>query len=435
MRLRALLIVAILGAVAAFGRGAFAAQSSHTIYAFGNPAGEFGLPASPQDDGEFPKGTLRFVPAVGRIFGTTAAGGNESDCGTYFSIQPDGGDYQVVFRFSGNDGCSPRHDAFFYDADDRSLFGATQGHSNTGHVAYNDGQVLRLDPTGGAPQLVHAFKGSPSDGAEQHSAFATVPGSTLLFGQTAKGGRENTGLLYAVCPDGSCFYPLHDFAATEGDTPHGGLRLVGTNFWGMTRRGGPGGGGSVFFFPLQFANGVPQPGPITVVHYFTGHVGDGFQPEHGTLTPVTQKGRVVLYGLTKLGGTGDGVILQVDVAAQRYSTFYQFHGNVDGRYPYGTLRYDAASGYLYGTTSSGGTFGLGTVFRVKPAGFGSTGKIEPLYQFSGTAGDGAKPIDTLIVVGGRLYGVTVYGGTSQPSSDGTKHTGDGTIFALPLPQS
>ena len=430
----ALLCVVASSAALVFGGAALAAQTNHTIYAFGNQSGEFALPASPEDDGEFPKGTLNFVPTVGRIFGATAAGGNQTDCGTYFSILPDGTDYRVLFRFNGPDGCSPRHDAFFFDGDDRMLFGATQGHSNRGHIVYNDGQILRLDPAGGAPQVVHAFAGAPRDGSQQHSAFAAAPGTTLLFGQTAKGGSENTGLLYAVCPDGSCFYPLHDFVATEGDTPHGALLLVGNNFWGMTRGGGPGGGGSVFFFPLQFANGVPQPGPITVVHYFTGHVGDGYQPEHGTLTAVTQNGHVVLYGLTKLGGTGDGVILQVDVTTQRYNTFYQFHGTADGRNPYGSLRYDAASGYLYGTTSAGGKFGLGTVFRIRPSAFGAPGKIDTIYQFSGTGGDGAKPIDGVIFADGRLYGVTVYGGTSQASSDGSKHTGDGTIFSLPIPK-
>ena len=115
----------------AFGAGAaLAAQPNFTIYAFENPQGEFGFPASPAQDG-FAKGTLAFVASDGRLYGTTAAGGNPTGCGTVLSIAPDGSDIASLFRFSGPDGCSPRRDApSFSTTDDRMLYGATQGHSD-----------------------------------------------------------------------------------------------------------------------------------------------------------------------------------------------------------------------------------------------------------------------------------------------------------------
>ena len=83
----ALLCVVASSAALVFGGAALAAQTNHTIYAFGNQSGEFALPASPEDDGEFPKGTLNFVPTVGRIFGATAAG-RHSSIGAFSAHHP-----------------------------------------------------------------------------------------------------------------------------------------------------------------------------------------------------------------------------------------------------------------------------------------------------------------------------------------------------------
>jgi uncharacterized repeat protein (TIGR03803 family) len=120
------------------------------------------------------------------------------------------------------------------------------------------------------------------------------------------------------------------------------------------------------------------------------------------------------------------VIFQIDTATGSYSTFYQFTGtnDDDGADPYGSLLYDPVSGYLYGTTRLGGSHDDGTVFRIAPQTFGSTGSIQQFYHFDGTNGDGAKPIDNVIVDSGTVYGMTTEGGSSKD---------DGTIFAIPIP--
>jgi uncharacterized repeat protein (TIGR03803 family) len=72
-----------------------------------------------------------------------------------------------------------------------------------------------------------------------------------------------------------------------------------------------------------------------------------------------------------------------------------------------------AVGNLYGTTESGGLFGLGTVWKLTPSGTETV-----LYNFSGT--DGANPAYGSLMLDktGNLYGVTAYGGASN----------DGVIF-------
>jgi len=114
----ALLCVVASSAALVFGGAALAAQTNHTIYAFGNQSGEFALPASPEDDGEFPK-HAQFRPDRRRIFGATAAGGNQTDCGTYFSILPDGTDLSASFSGLTDRTAARPSRRILFDGDDR----------------------------------------------------------------------------------------------------------------------------------------------------------------------------------------------------------------------------------------------------------------------------------------------------------------------------
>lgn len=71
----------------------------------------------------------------------------------------------------------------------------------------------------------------------------------------------------------------------------------------------------------------------------------------------------------------------------------------------------AVGGTLYGTTSAGGANGKGgTVFSISPSG------SESILHSFGQGTDGADPLAGLINVKGTLYGTTSSGGTS---GDGT----------------
>lgn len=103
------------------------------------------------------------------------------------------------------------------------------------------------------------------------------------------------------------------------------------------------------------------------------------------------------------------------VQGQTFSVVHSFTGGTDGIHPMAGLVMDSA-GNLYGTTTSGGNFGEGTVFE-----YSSTGVETVLYSFTGGA-DGGDPEASLLMIGSALYGTTVSGGAS----------GAGTVFEVTL---
>lgn len=126
-----------------------------------------------------------------------------------------------------------------------------------------------------------------------------------------------------------------------------------------------------------------------------------------------------LYGTTSEGGTsGLGTVFRLKDTSGTWteSVIYNFAGGTgDGSYPYAGLL--LSGGVFYGTTYYGGTYGAGTVFSLSAS--GNTWTETVIYNFGG-AGDGANPHAPLTVSSGVLYGTTYNGGAS----------GDGTVFSL-----
>jgi uncharacterized repeat protein (TIGR03803 family) len=97
-------------------------------------------------------------------------------------------------------------------------------------------------------------------------------------------------------------------------------------------------------------------------------------------------------------------------------TLYSFTGTgSDGANPYAGLIADA-NGNLFGTTSLGGTYGFGTVFEVVNGGTAGAPKYDTgaatLYSFTALGSDGANPEAGLIAdANGDLFGTTSLGGT------------------------
>jgi uncharacterized repeat protein (TIGR03803 family) len=102
------------------------------------------------------------------------------------------------------------------------------------------------------------------------------------------------------------------------------------------------------------------------------------------------------------------------VQSQTFSVVHSFDWT-DGANPLGGLVMDA-SGNFYGTTSNGGAYSKGDVFKLS-----STGVVTVLYSFTG-GDDGGGPGAALILVGPALYGTAATGGTK----------GGGTVFEVAL---
>jgi uncharacterized repeat protein (TIGR03803 family) len=147
---------------------------------------------------------------------------------------------------------------------------------------------------------------------------------------------------------------------------------------------------------------VDATGTETVLYSFTGGT-DGTFPRAGLVRD--KQGN--LYGTTIGGGVwGSGTVFKVDTTGKE-AVLYSFgYTGGDGTYPWASLVRDA-KGNLYGTTFDGGAYDYGTVFKVD-----KSGKETVLYSFTGARGDGYYPIAGLVrdALSGNLYGTTSGGG-------------------------
>jgi uncharacterized repeat protein (TIGR03803 family) len=126
------------------------------------------------------------------------------------------------------------------------------------------------------------------------------------------------------------------------------------------------------------------------------------------------------YGTTSRGGAyQDGTIFKITPSGE-LTTLHSFSGS-DGFFPTAAL-FLASDGNFYGTTTQGGAYKNGTVFRFTP-----DGVLTVLHSFHDT--DGRQPAAPLIQgTDGILYGTTSEGG----SGTAPVQYGWGTIFKIAL---
>jgi uncharacterized repeat protein (TIGR03803 family) len=110
-----------------------------------------------------------------------------------------------------------------------------------------------------------------------------------------------------------------------------------------------------------------------------------------------------------------GTVFTISTSGKEH-VIHTFGKGGDGIGPLGRLV--AVNGTLYGTTSLGGDYGVGTVFSISP-----TGKEEHVIHSFASYSDGSYPYAGLLVFNGMLYGTTVGNATTLP----------GTVFELMLP--
>jgi uncharacterized repeat protein (TIGR03803 family) len=117
-----------------------------------------------------------------------------------------------------------------------------------------------------------------------------------------------------------------------------------------------------------------------------------------------------------------GSIFSIPVSGGPPTTLLSFnYGN--GQYPQGSLTLSGST--LYGMASQGGS-GYGTIFSIPVTG----GPPTTLFSFDGT--NGAYPFGSLTLSGSTLYGMTFGGG--QNFNDNILFSGNGTVFALTIPE-
>ncbi len=152
-------------------------------------------------------------------------------------------------------------------------------------------------------------------------------------------------------------------------------------------------------------------GVQTVLYNFAGG-SDGANPNGVLLRDKSGN----LYGTTTGGGVfGAGTVYKISSAGTE-SVLYSFTGKTDGSAPEGGVAMDGA-GNLYGTTTAGGAHGNGTVFKLTLA----NGKwLERVLYSFGTGTDGATPTAGVLLSGGKIFGTTSVGGTN----------GYGTVYEL-----
>jgi uncharacterized repeat protein (TIGR03803 family) len=342
-------------------------------------------------DGATPKaGLLR--DAAGNLYGTTYYGGT-SNFGTVFKLDTTG-EETVLHSFTGvPDGRYP-YAGLVRDAAG-NLYGTTY-YGGASNCFLGCGTVFMLDTTG-AETVLHSFTGVP-DGENPYAGVVRDQAGNL-YGTTVNGGAGGSGsygTVFKVDTTGTetVLYSFRN--GNNGVAPRAGLlRDPAGNLYG-TAFGGANNDGIVFKLDTTGAG--------TVLHTFTGEADgkDGVFPFAGLIRDAAGN----LYGTTSQGGAFGywGTVFKLDTTGKE-TVLYSFTGGADGSYPYAGLVRDPA-GNLYGSTKNGGVSNKGTVFKLDTAS-GET----LLHIFRGGTTDGAFPMASLVRdSAGNLYGTTSFGG-------------------------
>jgi uncharacterized repeat protein (TIGR03803 family) len=360
---------------------------------------------------EEPDATL-IADAHGNLYGVTPLNGTQEN-GTVYELSPRSGggwSYHILHVFKGEDGSSPQGKLLLDSLG--NLYGTTpQGGAN------DCGTVFQLAPMSGGQWMMttlHDFTGS--DG------FATIVGLTFdskgnLYGGNTGGGGNGAGVAFSMTPASNgqwTFTVIHRFSDASGEGGGPTTSLV------FDSKGNLYGGNINGIFVLT-PNGD---GTWTESAAYTFNTATDGQEPQGELT-FDAAGN--LYGTAVNGGKywpSGGTAFRLTPGTSGWSiTVLRNFGGKEGFYPYGGLVLDSA-GNAYGTTSQGGLYGKGIVFKLaRDANDHWTETI--LHHFTGGP-DGGVPIAGVLLDGSSsLYGTTAGGGVS-----GCGFSGCGVVFKL-----
>jgi uncharacterized repeat protein (TIGR03803 family) len=387
--------------------GAWAQNNYKVLYKFTGGA-----------DGGFPSASL-VLDQAGNLYGTTTFGGNQgacalSPCGVVFKLAP-GSDGRwkesVVYAFcpesTCSDGGNPYSNVIFDQAG--NLYGTTNSGGIGAGVVY---KLTRLNH-GWKESVLYSFTGRHDGGNPTTGLIFDSSGD--LYGTTGSGGAYQFGTVLKLTPQSRGAWTesvLYDF--TNGDD--GGEPTAGVisdsqgNLYGATLTGGKNQVGVIFkLSPAK--KGIWQ---ISVLHSFTGGRDGGF-PNAASLVMDTTGN---LYGTTSAGGAYEyGTVFKLTQSGGKWkeTVLHSFANGADGAMPYSTVVFDSA-GNLYGTTTQGGDLarcggsGCGVVFKLSPNSIGGW-KETTLHAFADDPG--VEPLAGVILdSAGNLYGTTRGDGTT-----------------------
>ena len=257
------------------------------------------------------------------------------------------------------------------------------------------------------------------DGTNGSSVAATplIDGSGNVFGTTTYGGSSGCGVVYELVNNGGGRYTnttLYTFTCgDDGGYPYGGVVMDSAgNLYGTAGEFGAYDAGVAF----ELVNKGCGSYRFEVIHTFSNSKGNG---PIGDL--VRFKGS--LYGVTVGGGGGIGgcgygqgkncgIVYRLTKSGGKWAetVLHIFNFQEDGYTPQAGVSLDSG-GNIYGTTFFGGSFGLGTVFKLSPQGGSfdapeSSGNYKEtiLYSFHGEV-DGCHIVSGVVLdSAGNLYG-------------------------------
>ena len=317
-------------------------------------------------DGFRPNGGL--VQATnGNLYGTTSYGGvncqEQLGCGTIFEVTATGA-VNTIYSFCSQPNCTDgRYPmAGLVQASNGNLYGTTYKGGNAGV-----GTVFEITPAGTLTTRYSFCSQANCTDGEYPVTPLIQAASGLLYGTTAWGGTSNDGTAFRITEKGK-FTTLHSFDGADGRLLEAGLvQATNKKFYGTAVYGGANGEGTVFEMTAA--------GKVTPLYSFCSQTNcaDGETPQAG----LVQGANGDLYGTTALGGvnvseqfcsgTTCGTIFEITSTGKfKFTSLYSFCSQAncaDGVTPQAAM-VQATDGSLYGTTSSGGAYGPGSLFSL-----------------------------------------------------------------------
>ncbi len=334
----------------------------------------------------------------GNFYGTVQAAGlraNGSGCGFVYKLTPQGIETVLhTFGCSAGDGSTPTA-ALAIDKNN-NLYGTTL-YGGTGSCSFGCGTVFKIT-SAGKYSVLYKFGKSTGDGTGPAGPLILDTAGNL-YGTTQNGGGTcNCGTIFTITPKGTESI-LYKFAGgSDGGYPAANLLRDGQgNLYGTTT-------GTVFGNPMYYSVlfKLSSKNVLTTLYNFTS--------DNNVISYIARSSQGNFYG--SFNGATSGLW---EVTSAGLRTYYTFVDSTDGTDPSGPLIF--AGGNFYGTTYSGGSLGMGTVWKFSP----SSGVVTVLYAQGANIdrGDGQSFSGIIIDGSGNLWG-TSSGGNYD----------DGAVFEL-----